>query len=300
MESFLKLDLNLFRVFAAIYQEQSLTRASERLCISQSAVSHALSRMRDQLQDPLFTRESHGVIPTAFAKQIWPSVQRGLDALHEAYKTNESFNPAHDVREVTVAMNDHLESTLLPGLAEAVHNQAPDAKIASVRIERSSLRSDLASGKLDFAIDVAQIDDEHLKSSPLGGDDFVVLSRSAAPLDFDTYISAEHIIVSSRRSGHSVEDRELVRLGIHRRIGLRSQHYLSACKIVKNSHLLLTLPRSMARSTASFADNYIHDLPISIPPVELHLYWHRDRHAQPVNEWLRQVIKDAFVVITNS
>lgn len=293
-ERIARLDLNLFRVFVVIYRERNLTRAAERLCISQSAVSHALARMRQQLDDPLFVREAQGVVPTALAVQMWPDIEEGLSFFQRAVDRGESFDPARDIEQVTLAMNDEIEPILLPVLATAMLREAPDLRIASVRVSRPTLRADLATGRLDCAIDVAQAAEDSLLHAPLTSDEFVVVSRTAEPIDRACYLATGHVTVSARRTGRSLEDWELTRQGIERRVLARCQHYQSACQMVANSDLLLTIPRSLAVSTNSQVDNYIHPLPIAIPPVELHLFWHREREKNPPNIWLRTILLNAL------
>ncbi|NUF34492.1 LysR family transcriptional regulator, partial [Acinetobacter oleivorans] len=79
--SLARIDLNLFRVFATIYKEKNLTRASEQLFLSQPAVSHALARLREHFNDPLFIRDGHGVMPSILAKRIWPNIEQSLSLM---------------------------------------------------------------------------------------------------------------------------------------------------------------------------------------------------------------------------
>lgn len=294
LNSLAKLDLNLFRVFSVIYRERNLTRAAEHLCISQSAVSHALARMRQQLDDPLFVREAQGVVPTPLAKRIWPDVEDGLRFFQRAASRSENFDPKRDIEQVTLAMNDEAEPTLLPTFVRLLRQQAGSIRIACVRVDRSSFRSDLAAGRIDCVIDVAQAADDQLRHTPLTKDDFVVVSRTAAAIDLTTYLAAEHVTVSSRRTGRSLEDWELARQGIHRRVVARCQHYQSACSLVAESNLLLTMPRSLAVSINAALSNHIQDVPVPIPPVELHLFWHRDREKYLANIWLRHTLLRAL------
>lgn len=289
-----RLDLNLFRAFAVIYQERNLTRAAERLCISQSAVSHALARMRQQLDDPLFVREAQGVLPTALATQMWPDIEDGLGFFQRAIDRGTRFDAARDIGRLTLAMNDEVEPILLPVLTQALMEEAPAARISSVRVSRPTLGADLATGRLDCAIDVAHVAEESLQHAPLTRDEFVVVSRSSVPVDHAGYLAAGHVTVSARRTGHSLEDWELTRQGIERRVVMRCQHYQSACQLVAASDLLLTIPRSLALATHALAGNHIHTLPIAIPPVELHLFWHREREKNPANAWLRNTLFDQF------
>jgi DNA-binding transcriptional LysR family regulator len=292
--SLARLDLNLFRVFSMIYRERNLSRAAEHLCISQSAVSHALARMRLQLDDPLFVRGAQGVMPTPLAKRIWPDVEDGLRFFQRAASRSESFDPTRDIEQVTLALNDEAEPTLLPILVSSLRQQVGNIRIASVRIDRSTFRSDLAAGRLDCVIDVAQAADDQLRHIPLTIADFVVVSRTAAAVDLTDYLAAEHITVSSRRTGRSLEDWELARQGIHRLVAVRCQHYQSACRLVAESDLLLTMPRSLAVSVNAVFSNHIHELPAQIPPVELHLFWHGEREKYPANVWLRHTLLSAL------
>lgn len=289
-----RLDLNLFRVFAVIYRERNLTRAAERLCISQSAVSHALARMRQQLDDPLFVREAQGVVPTALAMQMWPDIEEGLGFFQRAVDRGESFDPARDIEQVTLAMNDEIEPILLPVFAAALQREAPGLRIASVRVNRPTLRADLATGRLDCAIDVAQAAEESLQHAPLTRDEFVVVSNTADPIDRAAYLAAGHVTVSARRTGRSLEDWELTRQGIERCVLARCQHYQSACRLVAAGDLLLTIPHSLALAANALIGNHIHSLPVAIPPVELHLFWHREREKNPANGWLRNTLLQAL------
>ena len=289
-----RLDLNLFRVFTVIYRERNLTRAAEQLCVSQSAVSHALARMRQQLDDPLFIREAQGVVPTPLAMRIWPDVQEGLGFLQRAVAHSHSFEPARDITAVTLAMLEVIEPAVLPTLVKALHGAVPGIRVTSARIKRSTLKADLATGRIDCAIDVAQAADGELSHSFLSRDEFVVVSRASAAIDRDSYFAAQHITVSSRRMGYGVVDFELARQGDKRQIAARCQHYESACRLVAGSDLLLTMPHSLAMSSNAYLGNHIHPLPVSVPGVELHLFWHRDREADPANTWLRRTLLSAM------
>lgn len=283
-----RLDLNLFRVFDTIYRERNLTRAAGILCLSQSAVSHAVGRLRARLGDPLFVREGQGVVPTPLADRLWPDIQEALALLRQAVHRSQRFDAARDVGQVTLAMNDELEPSILPVLVRELRAQVPALRVASVRLDRASLRADLAAGRLDCAIDVAQPVSADLCHAPLLRDDFVVVSREARALDAEAYLAARHITVSSRRTGRAVEDFGLSRLGLERQVIMRCQHYEAACRIVAQSDLLLTMPRRQAEAVNAALGNAVLPMPIPLAGVALHLYWHRQRDGDPANRWLRE------------
>jgi DNA-binding transcriptional LysR family regulator len=290
-----RLDLNLFRVFDTVYRERNLTRAAEILFLSQSAVSHAIGRLRTSLGDPLFVRDGLGVMPTPYADRLWPDVKAALGLFRHAVLHQQTFEPARDLSHITLAMNDKLEPSLLPVIVRQLHSIAPQVELASIRLDRATLRADLVAGRIDFAIDVAQTTLPDISHSALLQDEFAVVSRTAQPIDATAYLAARHITVSSRRAGRAVEDIELSRLGIERQIAVRCQYYEAACRLVAESDLLLTMPLHQAQTINASLGNHIHPMPLAMAKIELHLYWHRQREADPANLWLREQLMTMFL-----
>ncbi|QSQ23646.1 LysR family transcriptional regulator [Pyxidicoccus parkwayensis] len=282
-----RLDLNLFRVFDVVLRERNLTRAAEVLFLSQSAVSHALARLRDQLGEPLFVREGRGVAPTPFAERLAPDIRDALALLDGAVHHTRGFEPKRDVGNVIIAMTDLLEPSVLPHLVERLRRSAPEARVTSIRLDRPRLERDLASGRLDLSIDVEQPTSADLRHAPLLRDTFCVVSRRRRRLDVAAYMAAKHVAVSSRRTGLAVEDLVLSRLGYQRDVTVRCRHYESAFHIVSGSDQLLTLARRRAEALRTMLGNHLLPMPLSLPPLELHLYWHRQADSEPRNKWLR-------------
>lgn len=292
MNDLRQIDLNLYRVFAVVYRERSLTRAAEILCLSQSAVSHAIGRLRQSLGDPLFVREGQGVMPTSVADKLWPDIDAALNLLRLAAARSHDFDPQRDINQVTIAMNDELEPSLLPPLVAHLREQVSGAvPISSVRLDRSSLRADLAARRLDIAIDVAQQVSPDIAHAALASDDFVVVARQLMKLTRERYFAAQHVIVSSRRTGRAVEDMAMAKLGFERQVVLRCQHYEAACKVVAASDCLLTMPRRQVRLSSGLA---VMAMPLALPDLALHAYWHRQRETEPALMWLREQLFQAL------
>jgi len=281
-----QLDLNLLLTFDVVYRERNLTRAARRLFVSQSAISHALARLRGQLGDPLFVRRAPGVVPTPFAERLAPGIDQALRLLRRALERDE-FDPAQDLRRVALAMHDELEPVLLPPLVARLRAAAPAVEIHCVRLERGTLERDLGSGRLDLVIDVAQAIGPELRHAPLAGDVFCVVSRRRRAVDTRRYLAAEHVTVSSRRTGPSLEDMLLGRVGHQRTVVVRCRRYEAACRIVADSDLLLTAPRLHAQGIAARMGLVVRPLPFDLPPVVRHLYWHRQVDTDPRSQWLR-------------
>jgi DNA-binding transcriptional LysR family regulator len=289
-----RLDLNLFRVFDTVYRERNLTRASEILCLSQSAVSHAVGRLRISLDDPLFIREGQGVIPTPLADRLWPDIKDALALLRQAVLRQQSFEPSRDLRQITLAMNDKLEPSILPNIVRQLHSTTPNLQLASIRLDRTNLRSDLVAGRIDFAIDVAQPTSPDICHTLLMQDEFAVVCRENRLISADDYLAARHVTVSSRRTGLSLEEIGLSRLGIEREVVVRCQYYEAACRLVADSDLLLTMPLHQATTINATLGNAVLPMPLPLSGIELHLYWHQQRETDPANQWLRNELINMF------
>lgn len=287
-----RIDLNLFRVFDVVYRERSLSRAAGVLYLSQSAVSHALARLREQVGDPLFVRQGRGVTPTPLARQLSPVIRDALASLQGALQRQRPFEPQRDIERVVLAMHDELEPILLPPLFSRLRGVVSRLSVASVRLDRANLKADLAAGRLDLVVDVAQPTDPELLHQPLLQAEFCVASATARRrLSADDYLAAQHVSVSSRRTGLPIEDFLLSRQGMQRDVVLRCQHFESAGRIVAASTLLLTLPRHQAELLRTTVDLKLFKLPLALPPMDVHLYWHRQVDSEPANRWLRDELR---------
>lgn len=286
-------DLNLFKVFNAIYTEGNLTKAGEVLHLTQPAISHSLAKLRDAFNDPLFQRRGTKMVPTPFSHGIINDVRQSLALLNNTFKRPELFDAAKEKRQFTLSLRDILESTCLPPLMSYMEINAPGVSIISQRLPRKELETLLSSGKLDFAIDVLLPISDDIDHERMSRDRMVVVARKNHPylnagLDVYAYLSQKHILVSSRVEGPGLEDFELSRLGMKRNIGLRCQHYFAACRVVSETDYLLTMPATYALTINQHLDNIIYEVPVDLPPIDVHLYWHKQSENDPANIWLRE------------
>lgn len=294
-----RIDLNLFVVLDAIYSERSITRASHKLHLTQPAVSHALGRLRDLFNDPLFVREGRTMVPTPLARNLMGPVRHSLRGLEITLNEIERFDPATTARRFTLGVRDVLESTLLPALMRRVETRAPAVELAAVRVDRREMEAELAAGTLDAAIDVWLPLSDNIRHQRIAADRYVVVARDGHPavgpdLDLETYLAQDHVLASSRRTGPGLEDVELSRLGLQRRVRLRCQHYFAACRVVSQSDCILTMPEYYARVANADFDNQMVPLPLEMPPLDSFLYWHANVETEPANRWLREQLVAAM------
>lgn len=292
-----QVDLNLFVVLEAIYREGNLTRAGRQLKLTQPAMSHALKRLRELLNDPLFIREGANMVPTPFSRNMINEVRQALQILEVSLFEDRNFEPAHTRRDFQIGFWELMESTILPHLVKIMAKAAPEITMTTLRVKRREIEMELASGTLDLALDIPVTMSDRIKHQPLFSDRVVVMAREGHPiltqaLDLDTYLQQDHVLVSSRRLGPSLVDAELNRSGRKRRIVLRCQHYFAACQVVSETDMLLTIPERYALMLNSGFNNRLFPFPLkSLQQLEIHMYWHESADNDPPNRWLREQIK---------
>jgi DNA-binding transcriptional LysR family regulator len=295
-----KVDLNLFTVLDAIYAEGSITRASQKMNLTQPAISHALNRLRQLFDDPLFERQGHVMTPTPLARSIIEPVRRALRGFEVTLSGAARFEAASSERSFALAVRDVLEASVLPPLMAGMAQAAPAITLNTAQVSRRDLEGELAAGTLDAAIDILLPLSNDIRRAHLAGDKTVVVVRRGHPLvkrrklTLETYLALEHIQSSSRRRGPGLEDVELSRQGLQRRIRLRGQHYFAACRVVSQTDLALTMPERLARIINPQFDNQILPFPLAMPSLDIYLYWHASVDADPANTWLRQQITAAM------
>ena len=290
-----RLDLNLFVVFDAIYREGSISQAARRLSLTQPAVSHALGRLRERLDDPLFVRRGRQMAPTPRARQLVEPVRKALEGLQACLSEQSGFDPSAARRTFVVGLRDGLEACVLPDLMTALLARAPGVELQSLLVSRRELAHELAAGRLDLAMDVQLPVPGEIEQHPFLDVPLVVLMRSGHPLSEGTltparYLEAGHVLVSSRRRGPGLEDFGLAQHGHRRHIPLRCQHYQAAMEVVANTDLLLTAPQMLAARLASSSRFHVKPLPLELPSMSLYFYWHQDQQRDPGHAWLRQLM----------
>jgi DNA-binding transcriptional LysR family regulator len=289
--SLAQIDLNLFLVFDAIYQQRNLTRAADVLCLSQPAVSNALARLRQSLGDPLFIRSAKGMTPTPMAENIIGRVQEALQLLDSGVTEGTVFDPSTSNKIFRLSMSDLSEAIVLPKLMEVFKSQAPNAGIECYFTPRDNLEQELIKGAIDLALDVPVLLSSQISIQPLLKERYVCVVRHDHPLigntiSLDQYLALDHIQVSSRRKGQGFEDVALHRLGRQRSVRVRVPHHQVAPFLVRDSDMVLTLPMSMAINSGL----KILELPFSMAPVDWNLYWHKSADNDQTNGWIRKIV----------
>ncbi|WP_028079865.1 LysR family transcriptional regulator [Solimonas soli] len=291
-----RVDLNLFRVFEAVYRAGSLTQAAAQLHLTQPAISNALARLRAHFDDPLFVRDGRRVAPTPRARAVAPEITAALQTLQQALATPQVFDAGSASRRFVIGMRDLIEFALLPRLTQSVFADAPRLQLQSARIERRRTGRELAAGTLDLSIDIPTPVGEGIVQEPLFEEVLCVAMRPEHPLargrlTTKQWLAARHVAVSSRRAGLVLEDVVLQREGLRRDVAVRCQHYYAACHVVAGSDLLLLLPRYYGEWFTAHLPLKLVPLPLALPGLQIMLYWHRNAEHDPGHAWLRERIR---------
>ncbi len=295
---FEKLDLNLLKVFEALWQHRNMTLAAKSLHVTPSAVSHAMRRFREVLGDPLFVKEKQSMLPTAACERLAPAILHALSDLRKALGEFTEFAPGQSHQRFVIAMQASLESSLLPELFSTLEKRAPNIEVVSTRLRRESMLEDLANRKLHLIIDIGRAVATPIYHALLRCDTYRVLMNKRNPLNGllnkDNYLSARHITVSNRAKGPSVEEIALQQLGVSRPSFWRCQNHRAAADVVANTKALLTLPGSVADVILN--DQLVSTtLPYDLPALETHLYWHSQQEDEPGLMWLKDLMLHLFV-----
>ncbi len=293
MAIFHRIDINLYPLFIAIYEQRSISKAAKILCITQSAASHALQRLRQHLKDDLFVRVSNQMLATPFSEQIYPVIKNALILIQSISMQKQSFNP-NSIQTLKVAVHDEIEPIIFPKLVEHFQKLNLIIQFSSIKLDRKTIITDLATQQIDFVIDLEQNLGEKIQFNKLAQDQFVVCTQQKM-MDEAIYLASPHIGVSSRRTGVLVEDIYLNRQQFSRRIFLRCQHYSTALQILtQKPQLILTIPKNILAHLRLAQNLHIFNVPVDLPYINMGMYWHKDLELNLRHQFLRSEIFKIF------
>ncbi|MBR9956778.1 LysR family transcriptional regulator [Cronobacter sakazakii] len=290
-----RLDLNLLPVFDAIYRHRSVRKAADELAMSTSALSHALSRLRTTLNDPLFYREGHRMCPSVYATQLAPSIASALKFLNQELTPQPEFDPACSTECLQIAITDFTAFCIFPALMHRLQHDAPGLRFELRYLPHSPALNELLAGEKDLALGFSAPEDiRHAELDEINWleDDYVVISSARrAQLTFEDYLAARHVVVTPWNEKQGVLDSQLEKMGYARHIALKTPSMLGAPFIVAESDLLMALPRFAAQKLLPATDLRIFELPFEIPSFEVKIYSHQRSGKRGATDWLKRVLQ---------
>lgn len=295
----MNVDLNLLRVFDAIYAARSISRAAERLDMSQPACSQALGRLRLLLRDPLFERTAGGVKPTERAHQLARSVQGGLALLEEGLKGPEVFHPSTSRAELKLHLTDIGEMRFLPRLLATLARRAPGVRVTTRPWPQTDIAEALHSQALDLAIGYLPLVEGTLKVELLR-DRYVLMVRAGHPmlrgkkqrtgLTPDALGRFEYVTVRS----HSDTQRILQVLRLEEQIRLYASSFLALPSIVRSTDLAVVIPRDISREFEPRNEFVLLEPDLPSRDFTVSLHWGRRHEHDPFLRWMRALVVELF------
>jgi DNA-binding transcriptional LysR family regulator len=291
------IDLNLLVILDALLAERHVTRAAQKVGLTQSATSHALARLRALLEDPLLVRGPRGtLVATPRAETLAVPLRRALESLQTALRGDAPFDPATARASFRIATSDYAEIVLLPPLIRRLAQEAPGIDLWAVPVPDLPAPV-LAAGELDLCLA------PHAQGGfPAGiyqkrlfDEDFRCVVRKGHPaaaqrLTLARFCDLSHALVAPRGTPGSFVDDALARMGKTRRVVVRVPHFLVAPHVIASSDLVVTIPTRIAEIHAAPLGLALLPPPVEVPPFTFSMTWHERAHHDPAQRWLRDTL----------
>jgi LysR family transcriptional regulator, nod-box dependent transcriptional activator len=295
---FNKLDLNLLVALDALLTERNITRAAERLHLSQSAMSNALGRLREYFEDELLVQVGRKMEPTPRAQSLQEAVRDVLLRIDTSIAAVPQFDSSSSDREFVLFVSDYTMATLLPYALAQMARQRSTVRLRFLPQVASPARS-LERGEADLlVIPKAYCSPDHPAEVILEEEHVcVVWNQSNAArvgMTFDRYAEAGHVVmVPAESSQPAFEGWFVQRFGLSRRIAVTTYSFAVLPNLVVGTELVATVHARLARSLAAALPITILPVPLPVPQLEQAMQWHKYRATDPGLIWLRQLLKDA-------
>ncbi len=298
------MDLNLLVTLDALLRHQSVTEAAREVGRSQSAVSHALNRLREHFDDELLVRSGRSMVRTSRADQLRKPLTRALERLESVVTVIGPFDPANSDITFSIAANDYAQFMLLPPLVRRLEREAPGISLRIRELGSDPPTRRLADGTIDLALVLGL--PEQVPMSLYRRDlfqlDLVSVVRDDHPqvgdaLDMDTFCDLPHILVSPLGDDTGVVDTTLRRFDRRRRVATVVPHFMVAPHLVAGSDMILTTARSVAESFQTSLPIKIMETPLELERGTVSMVWHPRSHPEETHQWLRKRIRKIAVAV---
>lgn len=288
-----RLDLNLLTVFDVVMTERHVTRAAQRLNMTQSAVSNALNRLRVLYQDQLFAKAPRGVQPTPRALALWPRIHDALEGLRETIDP-QGFNARDAAQRFRISMVDLSAALLAPYLYRALHAESPRSGVFLVPHDPALTAARLMRRELDFAVNVEAPRSAIIQAMPLWTARYVLVARRGhpaldEPLSMQAFCALPQLAVnlSGADDSPSAVDAALANLGFARHLALSVNHFAVAASVLRESDLVAVLPDRFALTAEARESLAIRPLPFNVPDAVMYLSWHQRSNTIPSQQWFK-------------
>lgn len=293
----MKYDLNLLPIFLTLMDERNVTRAAERLGMTQPALSNALNRLRETLRDPLFIRERYGMKPTQMAEALAPVVRAALSTLDEAIGGQQDFDPALATRQFTIAPNSYVEFALMPAIVARLREIAPDIRLRLTPFGNDLIETGAVSGATDMVLGRIIDPPDNMVVQHLMDDGLACVVRSDHPdvgafLTQAQYESMKHVNVLPPGRMRAGLFQALEQRGVKREVAVSVTHFLAVPEMVAVTNYCATLPRLICQRLARDERLKVLPAPVDLGTFPVELAWHVRYRSDPAHRWLRSLVAE--------
>lgn len=303
------LDLNLLLLFQALMKERHVGRAAQQVGMSQPAFSNALSRLRQQVGDPLFVRTSRGMEPTETARRILEPVNEGLATIEDAIAPEQPFDPVDSTQTFTFMGADYYELLVLAPMAERLHREAPGVSINMIRMGNAPVQA-LERGEVDFVLDKLErpVSDAFYEKH-LWNDEFVGICREGHPLKIDAdgkvaledYLSYDHAQITVTGVGKGDTDQKLSSEGKSRNVRVFTrQSALVPPYYVLETDLLAIVAKRVVMKLKKHLPLRVFVPPVAIEPFANSVVWSAVSQHSRAHKWMRGVLLEEAAKVRTS
>ncbi|WP_444814781.1 LysR family transcriptional regulator [Variovorax flavidus] len=293
-----RLDLNLLVTLEALLAEQNVTKAADRLHLSQPAVSAQLGRLRAMFDDPLLIPAQRGMTPTTKALELLEPLRQALDQVRTAVATHRQFDPGRARITVVIACTDYLQSAVVQPLIIRLREQAPGVRVALRSLDPALLGKQMASGDVDMALMTPNAAVSSLRARHLFDERYVLIGRRGHPklrrrITVEQFAALEHVIVSLRGGDFVTPvDTTLAGLGLRRKVVLSASSFLLLPGIVMRSDFVALVPQRLVRDRVSQLQ--IVECPFPVAGFEVSMLWHERNHGHSGHRWMREALTESI------
>jgi DNA-binding transcriptional LysR family regulator len=294
------IDLHLLVCLEALLNEQSVTRAAEKMGMSQPGMSNALARLRQLTGDMLLVRTSQGMALTPRGRELAGTVRKGLSVMEEIFADRQPFDPAQAKGVVTIAAADSVSVMLVPKLMQALERQAPGVSVVMRQPDPVHVREWLSAGECDLAVGYFPNLAEGLRFTNLFSQSLSCVASLTHPdirerLSLAQYLEARHVAFGSPFSPTSTMeaamDAALAGIGGERQLAMRASSVLLMPYVVAQTALLATLPTWLAHYHAKILPLRVFALPFNAPVIDSRMVWHDRTHQVGLYQWIRVLLR---------
>ncbi|RAI37251.1 LysR family transcriptional regulator [Rhodoplanes roseus] len=295
-------DLNLLVAFDVLVTERNVTRAADKLGVTQSALSHSLRRLRAMFSDPLLTRGPHGMEPTDVALELVQPIRAVLSEVHSIMTTRVAFDPATTTRTFSLSMSDAMSIEVLPAIVRRLRMSAPNVDIVVTTAGPRSTCSRIVDDEVDLAVGVFPEQPSDICSRELFRDTIVCVADRHHPklrrgrMDEQSYLACPHVTVAPNLdSGVQIDD-IMAAMGLDRRVMATVSHYVAVPGLVRGTDLVAHTRQRLVGLLPDTADLVAFPIPVPVRVPELSFVqmWHRRYDRDPGHRWLRDLVRDAI------